>query len=380
MNGHDTIPVSRLPPASELDGGELVPIVQAGDTRRTTTLAIAALADRVFSGAGLFVAGFSVPTLGTADSITFTTVVEDTDGYIVGGNLDQFVAPFDGWYLLTASLYWSGNSTGYRTVDFYNDVGSMVSDAVAVWSGFTVGWSQALAWRTFFTVAGTPFSCVVSQNSGSTLTLNAAFGVQFLGGERPSPPPATLLLDTFTAANGTPLPIHAPEIGPTGDNADIGGGTAAFEIQANQATSPTTGGGPYGFAWELAESDVSMSLTTTLGATGTAISGILLRWTTAANYWVARIRHDIQTLELREVAVGSETIRATASLGSSLGETFEMTVVANSDTITVTVDAVTIQYTSASFNQSATLHGLHVYQAASYSQDSFDRIEVVPLP
>lgn len=131
--------ISALPDASALDGSELVPVVQAAETRKTTTADIAALAPSSsdsFSGVAALSPGTATIGATGVASAGFTTPRYDTDGYWSGADSMSFTAPTSGFYRLTASVIWgdaSGTSVSrdtHLTADTWGNVALVQNELV----------------------------------------------------------------------------------------------------------------------------------------------------------------------------------------------------------------------------------------------------------
>lgn len=332
----------------------------------------------VFSGAKVTTAAFVVEEDAVTE-IEFDTVEFDTDAYWDGGDGSLLTPPTPGVYHIGGSVTFEDleNPLTYVKV-FLKSAGDLYTVPIA--DTRTVDEIEQLTYAGNSIVhTDQPFRLWVlfTGNDGEPLNVTASFWMYFLGPLPPTPPPVPLLQDSFTDDDATPLDEHEPEVGPLGADVALVGVDPNFAIDSNTAKTDATGDGPYGFAWELDEADVNITLNVTLPASGTSVSGVLLRLSGTNNYWACRLRLDTNVLEILEVSAGVETQRASTPFFPTLGETYLLNVVALGDEITFSVDATEVSYGSASFNQTETRHGLYTYQAGSYGINVFDNIEVI---
>lgn len=163
--------------------------------------------------------------------------------------------------------------------------------------------------------------------------------------------PVTLLSDTFTDTNGVLLANHTMDLGPGWTVLE--GTSANMTIDSNQAKCVTSNPGT--IVADAGDADVTLYYSGYF-ASGEAVGGIV-RATDADNYWLA----DVGTgnVILYEKNAGGFTNRAAHGAGVSASVYHEVVITAIGQTITVTVDGtISIQYASASFQATATKHGL----------------------
>jgi hypothetical protein len=184
----------------------------------------------------------------------------------------------------------------------------------------------------------------------------------------------TYLLDHFTDANGTQLTSHTMDTGPGWTQYE---GTAAnCTIISNQADLPDNpdtlasdaGGG---------HSDVTESVKAIVqgGNVGNGDQfGLVGRLTDANNYWLLMLDGNGNWV-IYEKSGGSFTSRASTTLTVSSG-TFTLQGVYSGATITATVNgAHSINYSSATSNQTATKFGLRSVNSSG-AHEKFDDFQV----
>jgi hypothetical protein len=100
--------------------------------------------------------------------------------------------------------------------------------------------------------------------------------------------------------------------------------------------------------------------------------GILFRLTDANNYWWAECDNFNQAFRLVEWNAGSVTNRGQVSVTVSGSTTYTVQAVFSGSNITITLDGGnSINYSSATFNQTATLHGLWSFSLTGDTHDNF---------
>lgn len=175
----------------------------------------------------------------------------------------------------------------------------------------------------------------------------------------------TTVLDTFTAANGTTLAARVPDYNGAGAAWSVL--TGGFDIQSNEANS--TG---VGLSQAVIESQRALAVVkaTVKIATGGFV-GLYVRVTDTSNGWYVLLRDDTSLFTLVERNAGVDTVRASTAFNPTPGTPALIVVTMQGQTIKATLDGANeISYTSASFNQSATKHGL-VANLAANRADSF---------
>ena len=188
---------------------------------------------------------------------------------------------------------------------------------------------------------------------------------------------STLLRDLFTGADGTNLTAHTMDVGPGWTQLN-----GAWTIQGNRARPPAATANSFDTS-DSGKANVTATLDVVIAASPPILySGIVLRSTDASNGWFGLIACDDNVnyrLDLDDFIAGVITTRATVPFVSSpSGLTIGLTMVSSGNTITLTASTgETCQYTSASFNATATKHGVYGYTAASYIATDVDNFLVI---
>ena len=184
-----------------------------------------------------------------------------------------------------------------------------------------------------------------------------------------------LLEDGFDGAASS-LAAHTPDVGPgwtiaaTGSTWNVtGSGTVQL------AKDP--GGTARDFAWmDSGEADVIISCQVKGNVSN--IPGIIARLSdSGANCWLISVSPagDVFTIVQREA--GSNTTRATTSVTIDAGTFYTIVVTLSGNTITATLNGGNqIQYTSATFQNTATKHGIHEFNDTTGSAE-FEEFLVV---
>jgi hypothetical protein len=174
---------------------------------------------------------------------------------------------------------------------------------------------------------------------------------------QPAPGPV-LLKDTFAEANGTPIDKHTMDVG-AGWNVLSG----SWVIQNHQLNLTDTGAHVDAIVADAARSDVGVSLNfTTANQAATGNVGIVLRAQDNQNYWLVALRNNQLTIFLMRAG------RLTAMTGPvtvpiSPNAAYTMRAVASGPNITCFINGVEyLQYTGATFLQTATKHGIYSYR------------------
>lgn len=181
-----------------------------------------------------------------------------------------------------------------------------------------------------------------------------------------------LVRDTFTISNGVLINSRSPDI-------DVVGGGWIFDAGSFSGSSSKAVAGS---AQSLAvinsgQADVTVADRMTV-LDNTNNRGIALRRTSATNYW--RIDLANGTLyRIVQIQAGSPIVRASAAVSYSVGASANLRVVASGNTITAYVSInggaeTSISYGSATFNNTATYHG--IYSQTATTNDFHDNFEV----
>ena len=163
------------------------------------------------------------------------------------------------------------------------------------------------------------------------------------------------LYDTFTDTDGTELESHTMDSGP-GWTQHLG----LFEINSNQAehVNPTATSCRAYAATSLSDVRVTAVASTALNFSGASAPGVLLRASNGDNNWLLRIDRFNDTLRIFDRIATAHTARASTSFTASQGTEYTLEATANGTTLKLTVDGTTVTYGAATFNQTATSHGL----------------------
>jgi hypothetical protein len=184
-----------------------------------------------------------------------------------------------------------------------------------------------------------------------------------------------LVTDTFTDSNGTGLSSHTPDVDSVGGGwiEDFGSG-ADIQILSNKAEQtdnvPTY---PGGVAFiDVGVADCSLSGVWRSNPTFGTNGGMVVRATDKDNGWYIRLQN-AGVFEILERIAGSDTQRASVSPTVNLNTDYTITVQLSGTTITAQLDGGNeISYSSASFNQTETKHGIHLRRGG----DKFDNLSI----
>jgi hypothetical protein len=178
-------------------------------------------------------------------------------------------------------------------------------------------------------------------------------------------PALDYLLDTFTGANGTLLGAHETD---TGQDWTVVSNN--FEITSNQARVKGTSSGDVCMA--VLESPFGADVTVEAHFTRNNVSGyeqaILGRYVDANNHWKVRSAFAGNGFQIIQVEGGSETIRAFSNTLSDAGVEYLIRAVFSGNSIIATFGASTIQYLSASFQNTATKFGIKMQHHVTAGQ------------
>ncbi len=182
---------------------------------------------------------------------------------------------------------------------------------------------------------------------------------------------ATLLQDTFTDTDATNLTAHTM---------DVGGGwtehNGAFTIQSNKAAPPANTENAVDSA-EASDASVTITLVVDVPNANNYALGIALRITDQNNHWQLIVQRDsagTAYLNIQERNTGTSTPRSTQNFSvAPTNTTITLTATCTGDTITLAASTgESCQYTSASFNNTATKHGIFSYTAFGYAAGAFN--------
>jgi hypothetical protein len=188
-----------------------------------------------------------------------------------------------------------------------------------------------------------------------------------------APSMASIATDAFTDTNGTNLNAHTMTSGGlTWDEV----GSCLFDIQSNKAAhdaSSVTGN----CMATIDASDASVANSVDIAvpnATDYAV-GIVTRFSDASNYWFARVVRSgggTPQTEIYDITAGAyDTSCDTDNTSAISGTTITLGVTTNGDTINLYIGGVLASTcTTASFNNTATKHGIMHYTDGTYVNTS----------
>lgn len=171
--------------------------------------------------------------------------------------------------------------------------------------------------------------------------------------------PVTIVLDHFTDADGVLLTSHTPDASPASwQNFD-----GTYQISSNQATAASLTHGQAIVGINTGQADCTISASQQHANS----QGVLARLTDRLNYWW--MNRAASSFVLYEVNNNTFTQRASASHPKVTPETYTLT--CSGSTITASAGSDSCPYASASFNQSATTHGLYSDGTTNRIYDDF---------
>lgn len=175
--------------------------------------------------------------------------------------------------------------------------------------------------------------------------------------------PTTLNQSLFAGVDGTNLTAYTPNVG--GAWTALSGTTQLLTNQASVATAPSR------YIVDSAKADVTVTMDLTLTVNNSG-QGLTIRATDNNNLWLCLWGTSSNLMEIRERNASVETVRASQSnvnLGLPATKTFQVTT--QGDTINFDIIGhASLQYTAASFNNTATKHGT-VSQTTTAIFDNF---------
>lgn len=185
-------------------------------------------------------------------------------------------------------------------------------------------------------------------------------------------PAAPVVSDSFAGVNGTNVTAHAPEIAPVG-SAWVG--NSSYTLQSNTAQHTVAGENFAALVIEAGKADGVVSVDYNTGAANKILTGMAFRYTASRVHWWLMNRNDLGGWGLYEDN-NSWTQRAFVTATIAPSTTYALSATLNGASITATVDGGnTLSYGSATFNQTATKHGIADWEASQ--GDYFDNFKVV---
>jgi len=174
-------------------------------------------------------------------------------------------------------------------------------------------------------------------------------------------------LSTFDASNGTGLDAITPEVGGTWTEQ-----SGNWEIQGNRAVADqdsVTATVSSGIADVVCDVEVFMP--------SGARSALVFRLSDSTNYWHLSLRNPDDDVRLIETVDAVSTTRASSAFTVTDDQTYALRVTADGQDIQGYADESTrLAYASASFNETATLHGLR--RDAGVNTQAWDKFAVYP--
>jgi hypothetical protein len=192
-----------------------------------------------------------------------------------------------------------------------------------------------------------------------------------------APSLAVINSDTFTGTNGDDLESgHSPDVG--GGWTD--GGVCDFKIQSNRATQ-TSATSICMTTVESSDASVAVVVDLVVPAANDYSFGLTVRHSDNGNAWwvnVSRASGGTPIMELTEWNTSANTLRDSDTLGAISGTTIEFAATATGNTITGYVNGTSYStYASATYNNTATRHGLFMYSDGTYTNNvSWDDFSV----
>lgn len=189
------------------------------------------------------------------------------------------------------------------------------------------------------------------------------------GGAAASP---LLILDQFTDTNGTEITSHtiAPTNVPAASWASDGD-AISVDIQSNKAKMEGSATTNVLKVIPCAQADVTISGDVTIIANASR-QGLALRESNSTNFWKVCVRQTSNLFELVEFNANTNTVRASTSVTLTAGVSYALAAVAAGASISATLDGANgISYGSATFNQTATRHGIFSGTALGVQWDNF---------
>jgi len=173
-------------------------------------------------------------------------------------------------------------------------------------------------------------------------------------------------LDTFTDSDSTSLDAHTMDVG-SGWTEEVG-----FTILSNYADSDTASDGAAHTETNISDLFLEATIMTSSGN-----GAIIIRLTDNDNFWIIDLYRVSNESVIYEKNEGVYTARASASQSIASGK--RVAIIANGSTISAVYDnGNKVSYSSATFNQTATKHGLRS-GTGSGSNLQYDNFAVYPL-
>lgn len=188
---------------------------------------------------------------------------------------------------------------------------------------------------------------------------------------------ALSLLDNFTDTNSVSLDAHA--IAPTNSPRTAWVERAGdWQITSNRAVMVGANDTIHIASVNLGQSDVDITVVGRLLVVDDLTMAVLLRFVDTSNYWFAGINPSLDEISITKREGGSNTKVANTAVTIDTGIDYTLRVRAVGSTITAWVDGGSqVQYTSATFQQTATLHGIRSFKTGSNPGANFDSFQAL---
>jgi len=407
--------ITDMPDATTLEGNELLPLVQGGVNVKTSLNAIGIRAIDSYQQRGtvhgirLYAAGMPevgfgftnlatnpnilvglpvcIPTGGTIDKLGVYVHTAGAGGTSCRLAIYDAVSSEDLYpdQLLyeTAPLVCSASGLKQETLDFDLEPGKLYwvgfnTDSAALFLqsssaylhgilGFdTVYQPQCPAWQDSHTYGPMPSPFPSGAQPYSGAGFNFVIVSYHLRARY-----VVLVDDIFEDADGTLLsahtiaPVDIPAVSWETQDGD-------FLIESNELVENVNF---YNVSTvDVGEADVKVAiLITNHGSSRDPWAGPVVRCSSGTSYWFWGIG-SATTMVLYEVNAGVYTLKDTATWPNNLGQEYLVELIASGDTLIGKVDGVQLmRFSGATFNQTATKHGVQGYFATSTYSQSFTR-------
>jgi hypothetical protein len=213
------------------------------------------------------------------------------------------------------------------------------------------------------TTASAPGTYAITA-SGAT---SANYTFTYVGGTL-TVTPNFLVSDTFTGANGTLLPSHAPDVNQTGHAWTMTGATPTPTLVGGRATV-TAGSGHLQATIDSGVSDIQMATDYVVGA-GPGLGALAFRLSDAANFLLLETNGN--NLQFYRQQAGAWVLVASKPLAAvAAGSTHRLEVRAVGSSVQGWWDGVQVMQVTETFQQTATRHGLD-WNSAYDTTTAFD--------
>lgn len=251
-------------------------------------------------------------------------------------------------------------------------------------SGFSYGgacfWNDGSNWKLLYRAPGTDYGTLAPafENAHSTAAINfAKANIPQVDLSHLLKP---LVLDTFTDTNGTALTSHTPDVDVVGGGWQVLGAGIWGISSDNRLRNTNSDGLRYVAAIETNKSDIFAEVILTTKSSGNTSAGLNIRCSDETNQWRIYCQSSSSKFSIQENIAGSVTIRVDVTKTFSAGTDYRITCAADGSTINAWVDdGSAISYSSATFNQTETEHGVLEYEDLSGSNPHYDNFAIYPI-